>query len=204
MWNDFSDNDAATWWEKLFSFQLNTVPIWTCRPWFRVLSAEWGRVRDLTLHQSSAVFVPVSVGLVGLSRNRKFGVRTSLLDNRYLCFVRVRAERQQLESTGFITKGLMLVWELCRILVQNHNRSHVKSADILRPATPQQLLVNVWWHAVVTEQPKSKLWQKTLNYPSSWLQLLGTSQVIANRKKIKDLSNHWNSTRINKQNGTGI
>lgn len=38
---------------------------------------------------------------------------------------------------------LMLRWELCRILMRDYDRSHVKSADILRPATPQQLLVSV-------------------------------------------------------------
>lgn len=65
---------------------------------------EWERVRDLTLHQSLAVFVPVLAVLVRLSHNRKFGVRTSSLDNQYLCFVRVRVTRQQLKLTAFVTE----------------------------------------------------------------------------------------------------
>ena len=53
------------------------------------LCTEWERVRDLTLHQSLAVFVPVAAALVRLSYNSKFGAKTSLLDRRYLCFVSV-------------------------------------------------------------------------------------------------------------------
>lgn len=37
----------------------------------------------------------------------------------------------------------MFRWELCGIVAQNWDRSRVKSADILRPATPQQPSVSV-------------------------------------------------------------